>query len=76
MNNNEIQENVIRMQLYNIRKNKMTQSELSKISGLSIGTISSIENINDKSPTFRSLMKYATSLGVELYIDVSKVKSF
>ena len=72
---NEIQEQLLRIQLTEIRKSKMSQAELSKISGLSITCISSIENSNDRSPTLRSLIKYATSLGVDLYIDTNKVKS-
>lgn len=72
---NEIQEQLLRIQLTEIRKSKMSQAELSKKSGLSITCISSIENSNDRSPTLRSLIKYATSLGVDLYIDTNKVKS-
>ena len=72
---NEIQEQLLRIQLTEIRKSKMSQAELSKISGLSITCISSIESSNDRSPTLRSLIKYATSLGVDLYIDTNKVKS-
>ena len=72
---NEIQEQLLRIQLTEIRKSKMSQAELSKISGLSITCISSIESSNDRSPTLRSLIKYAISLGVDLYIDTNKVKS-
>ena len=65
-----IQDKLIRMQLAGIRKDRhLTQKELSKISGLSESCISNIESGETTSPTVRSLIKYATALGVELYIN-------
>ena len=64
-----IADKLLRMQLVNSRKAKhLTQKQLSEISGLSESCISNIESGSDSSPTLRSLMKYASALGVELYI--------
>ena len=64
-----IADKLLRMELSNIRKSKnLTQKQLSKISGLSEGCISNIESGSDSSPTLRSLMRYATALGIEFYI--------
>ena len=64
-----IADKLLRMQLVNSRKAKhLTQKQLSEISGLSESCISNIESGFDSSPTLRSLMKYASALGVELYI--------
>lgn len=66
---NLIQDKLFRMQLANYRKEKhWTQEELAKRSGLSVSCISSIESGENSSPTLRSVMKYLTAVGVELYI--------
>lgn len=60
---------LLRMRLTNIRKSKhITQKQLSELSGLSESCISNIESGSDTSPTLRSLIKYATALGVEFNI--------
>ncbi len=43
----------------------ITQRELSKITGISIGTISKIEN-GDSIPTTVTLVKYLSGLGVDI----------
>lgn len=63
-----ISDKLLRMQLTDIRRSKMTQKQLSEISGLSASCISNIESGEDTSPTLRSLIRYATALGVEIYI--------
>ena len=64
-----IADKLLRMELSNIRKSKkLTQKQLSKISGLSESCISNIESGSDSSPTLRSLMRYTTALGIEVYI--------
>lgn len=77
MENNEafIADKLLRVQLANIRKSKhLTQKELSKISGLSESCISNIENGEQSSPTLRSLIRYMTALGIELYIKMEEKK--
>lgn len=69
-----ISDKLLRMQLADIRKSKMSQKELSKVSGLSASCISNIESGEDTSPTLRSLLRYATALGVELYIKQNRKK--
>ena len=65
---NDIQADLIRLQLINLRKSKhMTQKQLSELSGLSISCISNIES-DSGSPTLRSLIKYIYALNGELYI--------
>lgn len=60
---------LLRMRLTNIRKSKhITQKQLSELSGLSESCISNIESDSNTSPTLRSLIKYATALGVEFNI--------
>ena len=66
-----IKDKLLRMQLTNIRKQKhLTQQQVSEMTGLSTSCISNIESGETTSPTVRSLIKYATALGVELYIGV------
>ena len=70
MNNTDvyIQDKFIRMKLAKIRKSKgLTQKDISDLTGLSVSTISNIEN-GDNSYTIRSLIKYAEVLGYELDI--------
>ena len=63
-----IQEKFIRMKLAKIRKSKgLTQKDISNLTGLSVSTISNIEN-GDNSYTIRSLIRYAEVLGYELDI--------
>lgn len=62
-----IEEKLARMQLADIRKSKMSQKELSERSGLSINCISNIES-GESSPTLRSVMKYVSALGLNIYI--------
>lgn len=67
-----VADKLLRLQLGNIRKSKhMTQKDVSIRSGLSESCISNIESGDDSSPTLRSLIRYATALGVELYIGTS-----
>ena len=70
MNNTDvyIQDKFIRMKLAKIRKSKgLTQKDISNFTGLSVSTISNIEN-GDNSYTIRSLIRYAEVLGYELDI--------
>ena len=70
MNNTDvyIQDKFIRMKLAKIRKSKgLTQKDISDLTGVSVSTISNIEN-GDNSYTIRSLIKYAEVLGYELDI--------
>lgn len=69
-----ITDKLLRMQLAEIRKSKMSQKELSEISGLSLGCISNIESGEQSSPTLRSVIKYATALGIDLYIKQNEIK--
>lgn len=71
MNNTDllVSDKLLRMELASIRKSKkMSQKDLSKVSGLSESCISNIESGEQSSPTLRSLIRYATALGVEIYI--------
>lgn len=66
-----ISDKLIRMQLANARKQKhLTQKQLSAMSGLSESCISNIESGDNSSPTLRSLIRYATALGVTIDIDL------
>ena len=68
-----IADKLLRMELANIRKSKnLTQKQLSEISGLSASCISNIESGEQSSPTLRSIIRYATALGIELYIKQDK----
>lgn len=68
-----VADKLIRMQLSNIRRSKhMTQKQLSELSGLSESCISNIESGADSSPTLRSLIRYTSALGVELYIKIEE----
>lgn len=56
-----------KMQLSSIRKIKrITQKELSEVTGLSIQCISDIESENSGNPTLKSLIKYLDCLGYEI----------
>lgn len=68
-----IADKLLRMELANIRKAKhLTQKDLSRLSGLSESCISNIESGEDSSPTLRSLIRYATALGIDFYIKTNK----
>lgn len=70
-----ISNKMLKMQLTNYRRTRgLSQKQLSSISGLSESCISSIETNTDVSPTLRSLMRYATALGLEIYIRPSNYK--
>ena len=65
-----IEDKLFRTELANARKAKhITQKELSKMSGLSESCISNIETGEDSSPTLRSIIKYATALGVSISVN-------
>lgn len=73
MNNTDllVADRLFRMQLAEVRKSKkMTQKELSKISGLSESCISNIESGEQSSPTLRSIIRYATALGIDIHINI------
>lgn len=61
---------MIALELQKIRKAKgMSQKQLAEASGLSESCISNIENADQQSsPTLRSITRYATALGADLFI--------
>lgn len=62
-----ISQRLTKMELGDIRrKAKITQKELSLISGLSTQCISDIESEKSGNPTFRSIQKYLDVLGFEI----------
>lgn len=62
-----IQNRLLRMDLLDIRRaSKITQKELSALSGLSTQCISDIESIKSGNPTLNSIMKYLDVLGYEI----------
>lgn len=63
-----LQDAFLRMDLIKVRKSKgLSQKDIAEKSGLSISTISNIENTKDqRSYTIRSLVLYADSLGYEI----------
>lgn len=64
-----IADRLFRMQLADIRKAKrLTQEQVSKISGLSKSCISNIESGSDSSPTLRSLIRYMTAINADIFI--------
>lgn len=64
-----IADRLFRMQLADIRKAKrLTQEDVSKISGLSKSCISNIETGSDSSPTLRSLIRYMTAIEADIFI--------
>ena len=64
-----VADKLLRMELTNLRKSKhMTQKQLSELSGLSESCISNIESGSDSSPTLRSLIRYTTALGIDIYV--------
>lgn len=65
--NNDINDRLLRMTLSDLRKSShLSQQELADKSGLSLSTISAIENDNDRSPTLSSIIKYITALGYKI----------
>jgi transcriptional regulator with XRE-family HTH domain len=78
MENSEamIADKLLRMQLHNARKARgLSQQDVSNLSGLSVSCISNIESGEDSSPTLRSLIKYCSALGIEMYIGMDTGKS-
>lgn len=58
---------ITKMELSELRKRyKITQKELSKLSGLSTQCISDIESEKTGNPTYRSIEKYLDVLGFEI----------
>lgn len=49
------------------RRMKITQKQMSDMSGLSTQCISAIESDKGGNPTLKSIMKYLDTLGYELY---------
>jgi transcriptional regulator with XRE-family HTH domain len=67
-----VADKLLRIELANARKSKhLSQKQVSQLSGLSESCISNIESGEESSPTLRSLIRYATAIGVELYINLS-----
>lgn len=62
-----ITKRLTKMELSILRKaSRMTQRELSSISGLSVQCISDIESEQSGNPTLRSLIKYLDCFGYEI----------
>lgn len=62
-----ISRRLTKMELGDIRRRaKITQKELSTLSGLSTQCISDIESERSGNPTFRSIQKYLDVLGFEI----------
>lgn len=62
-----ISQRLTKMQLVDIRRSKrLTQKQMSMLTGLSVQCISDIENENGGNPTFKSLIKYLDCLGYEI----------
>lgn len=62
-----ISHRLTKMELGDIRRRaKITQKELSVLSGLSTQCISDIESERSGNPTFRSIQKYLDVLGFEI----------
>lgn len=65
---------ISKLELVNLRKSKkLTQKELSDISGLSVKCISDIESETTGNPTMKSLIKYLDCLGYELYFQKKNI---
>ena len=63
-----------KMELASLRKSKkLTQKELSKMSGLSPQCISDIESENSGNPTLKSIIRYLDCLGYELYFQKKNI---
>lgn len=62
-----ISKRLTKMQLSDLRKIKrLTQKDMSMITGLSVQCISDIESENVGNPTLKSLIKYLDCLGYEM----------
>ena len=56
-------------QLHTIRKrHRMSQRQVSELTGLSVKCISDIESINNGNPTLKSIMKFLDCFGYEVVI--------
>jgi len=63
-----ISQRLTKIELGSLRKaHKITQKQMSVLSGLSTQCISDIESEKTGNPTFKSIMKYLDVLGYELY---------
>ena len=63
----KLNSNLTKMNFKEMRlSNHMSKTEISNITGLSMGCISDIESFGmSGNPTFKSIMKYMTALGYE-----------
>lgn len=62
-----ISQRLTKMELGDLRRRaRITQKELSELSGLSTQCISDIESEKSGNPTFRSIVKYLDVLGFEI----------
>lgn len=62
-----ISKRITKIQLSNLRKTKrITQKQLSEVTGLSVQCISDIESEDSGNPTLKSLIKYLDCLGYEI----------
>ena len=62
-----ISQRLTKMELGDLRRmSRMTQKEMSSLSGLSTQCISDIESEKAGNPTFRSIQKYLDVLGYEI----------
>ena len=69
-----ISKRLTKMQLGSLRRSKrITQKEMSALTGLSIQCISDIESENSGNPTLRSIIKYLDCLGYELYFQRKQI---
>lgn len=68
MNKNLIKSNILKMQLINARKAKhLTQSDISKKSGLSLTSVHNIESF-DTNVTMDSIQRYADAVGAKIIL--------
>lgn len=68
MNKNLIKSNILKMQLINARKAKhLTQSDISKKSGLSLTSVHNIESF-DTNVTIDSMQRYADVVGAKIIL--------
>lgn len=68
MNKNLIKSNILKMQLINARKAKhLTQSDISKKSGLSLTSVHNIESF-DTNVTMDSIQRYADVVGAKIIL--------
>lgn len=69
-----INQRMSKMELSKIRKrNKMTQKDVSAMTGLSVQCISDIESESAGNPTLKSLVKYLNCFGYEICFQKKEV---